>query len=114
MKRMLIGIVALAVCPLGVQGGKVKVWYHNSPNSYDKADVKQLVMTTEGALRLARQMRPLADLDAAHVWAVAEDQAGNLYVATGNEGKLFRLGKDGQTKLIYQSEDSQILSLAIA
>src|SRR5262249_12969561 len=113
MNRTSIAITVVLVVPLCVQAGKVKVWHHNSPSSYDKAEIKKLVMTSEGALRLARQIRRLAEIDVAHVGALAEDARGSLYAATGNEGKLFKIGKDGQVRLIYQSEDSEVLSLAV-
>ena len=44
------------------------------PAHYDKAQLKQAVVSSEGALRLSRQLKPLADLDATHVWDVVEDK----------------------------------------
>jgi hypothetical protein len=113
MNRKLLAVLILMIVPAFCAAGKVKIWHHNSPNSHDKADFKQVVMTTEGEVRLARQLRPLADIEAAHVWAVVEDTIGNLYVATGNEGKIFKVSKNDRATLVYQSEDSQVLSLAV-
>ena len=42
-----------------VQAAKVKVWYHQAPTAFDKAQLKQAVVTSEGALRLSRQVKPL-------------------------------------------------------
>ena len=75
---------------------KVKVWHHPRPADYDKAQFKQAVVTSEGTLRLSRQLKPLADLKAAHVWDVVEDKDGNLFVATGDEGKLFKVTRRRQ------------------
>src|SRR6516165_5204507 len=96
------------------EGAKVKVWYHATQSNYDKAQFKQAVVSSEGALRLSRQVRPLAGIQATHVWAMVEDKAGNLFVATGDEGKLFKVSPDGRVTLVYTSTDSQILSLALA
>src|SRR5262249_20897328 len=93
---------------------KVKVWYHASQGNYDKARFQQAVVTSEGALRLSRLVKPLAGIQATHVWAMVEDKAGNLFVATGDEGKLFKVSPDGKVTLVYTSTDSQILSLALA
>jgi hypothetical protein len=95
-------------------GAKVKVWYHANHGHYDKAQFKQAVVTSEGSLRLSRQVKPLAGIQATHVWAMVEDKAGNLFVATGDEGKLFKVSPDGKVTLVYTSTDSQILSLALA
>src|SRR5262245_13554432 len=92
---------------------KVKVWHHHAPAHHDKAQLKQAVVSSEGALRLARQLRPLVGLDAMHVWDVAEDRDGNLFVATGDEGKLYKVSADGKVTLAYTSPDSQVLCLAL-
>src|SRR5262249_25980631 len=105
---LLTGAVASA------EAGKVKVWHHHSPAQYDKAQLKQAVVSNEGAVRLSRQLKPLAGLDATHVWDVAEDRDGNLYVATGDEGKIFKVSADGKVAVAYASEDSQVLCLAVA
>jgi hypothetical protein len=93
---------------------KVKVWHHCLPAHYDKAQIRGAVVSSEGALRLSRQVKPLADLDAEHIWDIVEDKAGNLYVATGDDGRLFKVTPAGQATVVYQSTDSQILCLALA
>src|SRR5260370_31102332 len=96
------------------EGAKVKVWYHATQGHHDKAQFKQAVVSSEGALRLSRLVKPLAGIQATHVWAMVEDKAGNLFVATGDEGKLFKVSPDGKVALAYTSTDSQTLSLALA
>src|SRR5438309_2278987 len=93
---------------------KVKVWYHAAPAHYEKAESKHAVVTNEGALRLSRQLRPLTKLHATHVWDVAEDREGNLYVATGDEGKLYKVAPSGKVSVAFESDESQILCLAVA
>jgi hypothetical protein len=109
-------LVAALLCASGslVYASKVKTWNQARAASFDKAQFKGTVVTSEGVLRLARKLKPLADLDAAHVWDVVEDGAGNLLVATGDEGKLYRVTPDGRSTVIFESEDSQILSLCRA
>jgi hypothetical protein len=96
------------------QAAKVKVWYHHLPAHYDKAQLKHTVLSNEGALRLSRQLKPLAAVQATHVWDVVEDKAGNLFVATGDEGKIYKVAADGKATLVYTCEDSQVLCLALA
>ena len=52
-------------------------------------------------------------LDAAHVWDVVEDKAGNLFVATGDEGKVYKVTPDGKVSgRLRPAQDSQVLCLA--
>jgi hypothetical protein len=109
-------LVATMTCgmPCLSQAAKVKVWHHHLPGDYDKAQFKDTVVSSEGALRLSRQLKPLTGLDARHIWDVVEDQGGNLFVATGDEGKLYKITPEGKVTVAFDSEDSQILCLALA
>jgi hypothetical protein len=109
---LLLSLVVLV--PNGGQAAKVKVWNHNAASHYEKAHFKHAVVTSEGALRLSRQLRPMAGIKATHVWDVVEDRQGTLFVATGDEGKLYRVTADGKATVIYTSSDSQVLCLALA
>ncbi len=51
--------------------------------------------------------------DAKYIFAVAIDNGGNIYLATGPEGKIYRTDPFGKAgKVIYDSPDKNILSLA--
>jgi len=53
--------------------------------------------------------------DAKYIFAIATDDAGNIYLGTGPEGKVYQLDPLGKkAQLIYHSRDKNILSLAIA
>src|SRR5579871_3614905 len=93
---------------------KVKVWYQHTPAQYDKAQLKQMVLSNEGVLRLSRQLRPLAGLDVAHIWDMVEDRDGNLFVATGDEGKIYKVAADGKPIVVYAGQQSEVLCLALA
>jgi hypothetical protein len=110
---LLTAVVCLTL-PSNCLAGKVKVWNHNSPGQYEKAKLNDAVVSSAGALRLSRRLRPLAALDVAHVWDVVEDQTGTLWVATGDEGKIFKVSPDGKVALTFTSEDSQVFCLALA
>jgi len=113
---LVVGLLSAAcfLLPAQTSAAKVKVWHHHSAGHYDKAQFKHGVVSSEGALRLSREFKLLADLDATHVWDVVEDKKGNLLVATGNEGKLFKVSPEGEVTLVFTSADSQILCLALA
>src|SRR5579862_1416472 len=73
------------------EAAKVKVWQQHQQSHFDKAQFKDAIVTSEGALRLSRKVSMLANLQATNVWDVVEDPSGNLFVATGDEGKLWKV-----------------------
>jgi outer membrane protein assembly factor BamB len=114
-RSLLAAAVVLVVCfPVTVFAAKVKVWHQHTTGQYDKARFSHAVISSEGTLRLARQLKPLANLDATHVWDLAEDRDGNLFAATGDEGKVYKLTADGKTSVVYQGDDAQVFCLAVA
>jgi hypothetical protein len=116
MFRYFVPVVAsvFLALPSPSQAAKVKVWHHSGPAQFEKARLKHAVISSEGALRLSRQLKPLVALEATHVWDVLEDKAGNLFAATGDEGKIYKVAPDGKIHVAFASEDSQILCLALA
>ncbi|HEX6083430.1 MAG TPA: hypothetical protein VF266_02830 [Thermoanaerobaculia bacterium] len=54
----------------------------------------------------------LFDPQQAYIWALEALESGDLAVATGVEGKLFRVSANGEGKILYDSPDTHIRSLA--
>lgn len=96
------------------QAGKVKVWHHSTQADFDDAELRGAVVTSEGELELGRRLTTFADLDVVHIWDVIEDQAGNVYVATGPRGQVWKVPPQGKANVVHQDEDSQVLCLALA
>src|SRR4051812_18211043 len=91
----LLALAAVAFTVTTATAGKVKVWHHHSHAHYEKAQLRQSVVNSEGVLRLSRQLKPLTEISAAHVWEVIEDKDGNLYAATGgDEGRVYKVTPD--------------------
>lgn len=108
---------------LSVQGGKVSV----------AAETKQLVVTslTEawggtvvlGTLPEGKVMKyergKLSDLaklpGVEHVWQVAFDKKTNsVFAATGPEGKLFRIDRNGTAQVHFDAAEQHLMSVAVA
>jgi hypothetical protein len=48
-----------------------------------------------------------------YIWALALDPSGNLYVATGDHGQIFRVAPTGEHSLFFQSDEPHIRTLAL-
>ncbi len=47
-----------------------------------------------------------------YIWALALDDAGRLYVATGDHGEIHKVEKNGTGSVFFKSDEAQIRSLA--
>src|SRR3954470_7397775 len=115
MRRLLLSALAVTLlCGSVVQAAKVKVWHQHRPAHFDKARLRRAVVSNEGTLRLSKRLRPFAGLEATHVWDLVEDGKGNLYAATGDGGKVYKVTGDGKVSVVHTSDDPQVLCLALA
>ena len=48
-----------------------------------------------------------------YIWALALDQQGSLYVATGDRGEIFKVAKNGEHSLFFKSDEAHIRVLAL-
>jgi hypothetical protein len=48
-----------------------------------------------------------------YIWDLAEDAQGRLYVATGDQGQIFRVEKSGEHSLFFKSDEAHIRVLGL-
>jgi hypothetical protein len=48
-----------------------------------------------------------------YIWALARAKDGGLLVATGTQGKLFKVGTDGRGEVLYDSDDTHLRSMKV-
>jgi outer membrane protein assembly factor BamB len=111
---LLLAVIVLAGVAVPGQAAKVKVWHHHAGSHFEKAQFSHAVVSSEGVLRLSRQLKPFTSLEATHVWDLIEDGDGNLVAATGDDGKIYKITPDGQVSVLHTCEACQVLCLARA
>lgn len=98
----------------GIQGPAAQTWTETEAADFGKGEGEGIALTSDGELCLGAGQRRLWASDQPLLWAVAADEAGNLYLASGHEGRIFKRTPAGETTLFYQAADPEILSLAVA
>jgi hypothetical protein len=94
--------------------GEPVVWEISSRTELLKGEARGVSVTESGVLTLAPNLSQLFNTDQAYVWSSAIDSAGNVYLGTGHDGKLFRVGPDGQGSLFYKASELDVTALAVA
>src|ERR1700754_940072 len=112
--QLLILSSALALLPaLKTQAGGPVVWETDSRSDLLAGESHGVSVTDTGALMLAPQFTKLFDSEQAYVWSSAADSAGNVYLGTGHDGKIFRVGADGRGALLYDSAELDVTALVV-
>src|SRR5260221_6244744 len=97
-----------------VLAGEPVVWEISSRAELLKGEARRVSVTDNGILTLAPNLSQLFNTDQAYVWSTAMDAAGNVYLGTGHDGKLFRISADGKGSLLYKAPELDVTAIAIA
>jgi hypothetical protein len=80
----------------------------------DHIEFENVSIHSQGTITLAPAFMPLPLDDVAAVWQTATDRSGNVYVATGNQGRLYALRTalaHRGPELAFDSKTGEILAL---
>ena len=108
---LLAAAFVLAAAPARA-GGPV-VWELNSREELLKGEARGVSVTDTGALMLAPRFAPLFDTEQAYVWSSAADAAGNVYLGTGHDGRIFRVTAEGKGAILYDAAELDVTALAV-
>ncbi|MDQ3135471.1 MAG: hypothetical protein M3Q76_11845, partial [Acidobacteriota bacterium] len=105
------------VSVMPARAGGPSVWEITSREELLKGEARGVSVTDTGALMLAPRFAQLFDTEQAYVWSSAIDAAGNVYLGTGHDGRIFRVaagsGGDGKGALLYDAPELDVTALAV-
>ncbi|MDX6575092.1 MAG: hypothetical protein QOE96_1045 [Blastocatellia bacterium] len=94
--------------------GEPVVWEINSRAELLRGEARGVSVTDNGNVTLAPQLNQIFNTEQAYVWSTAIDATGNVYLGTGHDGKLFRVGADGKGSLFYKAPELDVTAIAVA
>lgn len=102
---IVLSAAAFAVSP--------QFWERFSQEDLLKGTLTRVSLDPEGKLFLAPSYDIAYDTNQPYIFSMVRDKAGNIYVGTGHEGKVFRIDPQGKGSLWYQSGELDIFALAV-
>src|SRR5215510_14826091 len=96
-----------------VLAGQPVVWEMSSRAELLKGEARGVSITDTGVVTLAPNVNEIFNTEQAYIWSTAVDGAGNVYLGTGHDGKLYRVGADGKGSLLYKASELDVTALAI-
>jgi sugar lactone lactonase YvrE len=88
-------------------------WENFTQDDLLRGSLTRVSLSAEGRLSLAPAYDLFYDTGQPYVFSMARDKAGNLYLGTGHEGKVFRVDPQGKGSLYFQSKELDIFALAL-
>lgn len=112
--RSWLSLLLLLSPVLPVKAVSTQQTVHATPAELGSGELEQVAVTQEGRLTLAPTLTRLAELPAPILWRMGADSKGNVYLASGNEGKVFivRAGSN-KVEVLADFPETQVLALAV-
>ncbi len=107
----LIAIIAFSIGKAAA-GGPI-FWRVNTRAEIEKGDAKGISISDSGAITLAPSMLEVFDTKQAYIWSAVADKSGNIYLGTGNEGRIFKVDQGGKGSLLYKSSELSVMAMAV-
>ena len=112
-RRGLAAGLAVSFCTLALAAGP-GFWQVATQADFLRGDVDQLSIDEHGRLTLGPEVRRVFDGAVSVVWTLETRPDGTTFLGTGNDGKVFKVGADGNGTLFYDSPELEVHALAAA
>jgi len=109
-----VSLLCLLTFAASAQAGEPVVWEMSSRTELLKGEAHGVSVTDAGALMLAPRFTELFNTEQAYVWSSAGDAAGNIYLGTGHDGRIYRVTPNGHGALFYDASELDVTALAVS
>jgi hypothetical protein len=104
----------LAAAALAVHASAPVFWEVSTRADFLKGEVDNLSLDSDGRLALGPATETVFDSSAPFLWTLLAGPAGSVYAASGNDGKVFRIGRDGKATTLFDAAEMEVHALAPA
>jgi WD40 repeat protein len=90
-----------------------RTWEQSKFEDLVKGTATGVAVRSSGGLELAPSFKLLYATPSTYIWAVAADDAGNVYAATGSPARVYRITPDGKSAIIFEPQELQVQALKV-
>ncbi len=86
-------------------------WEQSKFEELTKGTANGVAIRSAGGLELAPTFKSLYATPSTYIWAIAADDAGNVYVAAGAPARVYRITPEGKATIIFEPKELQVQAL---
>jgi hypothetical protein len=107
---LMLSLLALSCTLLAVTP---QFWENFTQEDLLKGTLTRVSLSADGKLFLAPAYEMVYDTGQPYIFSMARDKAGNLYLGTGHEGKVFKVDPQGKGSLYFQTKELDVFAMAL-
>ena len=113
LPRFVASIFAITLLSLYVSAEGTRTWDQSKYDDLIKGTSDGVAIRSTGGIELAPSFKLLYSTPSTYVWALAADEAGNVYAATGSPARIYRITPDGKASIIFEPQELQVQALEV-
>ena len=98
---------------LALLAGETRTWSESDYSDFEKGNLKNLSLRSDGLVTLAPASRELFDSASPYLWSLARDSKGTLYAGGGTNAKLFAIPPGGKGKVLAEMDALEVHAVAV-
>ena len=110
--RVIVPCVLAGIAATSLLAEHTRRWRQSTYEEFQKGKAQGVAVRSDGHLELAPKFSLLADADASYLWSLKTDANGVLYAGGGSPAKVFRFEGGGKPKIVFESTDLLVQSIA--
>ena len=109
---LLFSLAISVLTPAAFADG-TRTWEQSKFEDLTKGTASGVAIRSSGGLELAPSFKLLYATPSTYIWALAADNAGNVYAATGSPARVYRITPDGHATIIFEPQELQVQTLEV-
>jgi len=110
LQTALASMIVALFCSSGFAVGPV-FWEITKQDDVIKGDARGVSIAENGTIMLAPAFTLVYDTKEAYIWSSTTDTAGNIFLGTGHEGRIFKVTPGGEGRLFYDAAELDVTAM---
>jgi hypothetical protein len=108
------GVRGLALClfAANLRAAAVKIWVCDTGAEFSAGESRGVAVKSDGTLLLGRTLAKVEGVSEPVLFAAAPGRSGDLFVATGDSGKILRVSASGKVEIEAKLVEQEVTALA--
>ena len=90
-----------------------QIWTVNTRAEILKGDARSVSVDANGSITPAPKLTELFKTDQQYIWSSAFDNAGNIYLGTGGEGRIYKVSAGGSGALFTDLNELNVTAIVV-